>query len=63
MFADRQEFDTFCKSAEQKFLSVGTFNDNKKSLGTRLKFIEGKLGKEFLSLGNQLLRAETRQRL
>ena len=63
MFADRQEFENFRKSSEQKYLSVDTFNDNKKSLGTRLKFIEGKLGKEFLSLGNQLLRAETRQRL
>ena len=50
MFAARQEFENFRKSIEQKFLSVGTFNDNKKSLGTRLKFIEEKLGKGFCLL-------------
>ena len=50
MFADRQEFDNFRKSIEQKFLFVDTFNDNKKSLGTRLKSIEDRLGKGFCLL-------------
>ena len=43
MFADRQEFEDFRKSIEQKFLSVDTFNVYKKSLETRLKSIEEKL--------------------
>ena len=43
MFADRQEFEDFRKSAEQKFLSADTFKDYKKSLESRLKSIEGKL--------------------
>ena len=54
MFADRQEFENFRKSIEQKFISVGTFNDYKKSLGTRLKFIEEKLGKGFCLLAINL---------
>ena len=43
MFADRQEFEDFRQSIEQKFLSVDTFNVYKKSLETRLKSIEEKL--------------------
>ena len=43
MFADRQEFEDFRKSAEQKFLAVETFNSYKKSLEVRLKSIEEKL--------------------
>ncbi len=50
MFADRQEFEDFRKSAEQKFLAVETFNSYKKSLETRLKSIEEKLGKGFCLL-------------
>lgn len=44
MFADRQEFESFRKSSEQKFLSVSTFSDYKKSLEKRLQSIENKLG-------------------
>ena len=40
MFADRQEFEDFRKSAEQKFLTVETFASYKKSLESRLKSIE-----------------------
>ena len=40
IFADRQEFEDFRKSAEQKFLAVETFAFYKKSLETRLKSIE-----------------------
>ena len=47
VFADRQEFDTFCKLAEQKFLSVDTFNDYRKSVETRLKSFEEKVGQGF----------------
>lgn len=47
MFADRQEFEDFRKSVKQKILSADTFNDYKKSLETRLKSIEEKLGKGF----------------
>ena len=43
MFATRQEFDDFRKSADKKFLSTDNFNDYKKFLGSRLKSIEGKL--------------------
>ncbi|MBD5236020.1 MAG: hypothetical protein HDS62_00545 [Bacteroidales bacterium] len=43
MFVGRQGFDNFRKSADQKFLSVDTFNVYKKSLETRLKSIEEKL--------------------
>ena len=50
MFADRQEFENFRRSIEQKFLSVDTFKDYKKSLETRLKSIEEKLGKGFCLL-------------
>lgn len=50
LFANRQEFENFCKSAEQKFLTADTFNDYKKSLETRLKSIEEKLGKGFCLL-------------
>ena len=42
MFADRQEFENFRKSAEQKFLSADTFTDYKNSLKVRLKTIEEK---------------------
>ena len=47
MFVDRQEFENFRKSAEQKFLAVETFASYKKSLETRLKSIEEKLDKGF----------------
>ena len=50
MFADSQEFEDFRKSAEQKYLSVDTFNAYKKSLETRLKSIVEKLGKSFCLL-------------
>ena len=50
IFADRQEFENFRKSAKQKFLSVDTFNVYKKSLETRLKSIEDRLGKGFCLL-------------
>ena len=47
MFAARQEFENFRKSAEQKLLAVETFNYYKKTLETRLKSIEERLGKCF----------------
>ena len=47
IFADRHEFEAFRKSTEQKFLAVETFASYKKSLETRLKSIEEKLGKGF----------------
>ena len=50
IFADRQEFEDFRKSAEQKFLSADTFNAYRKSLETRLKSIEEKLGRGFCLL-------------
>ena len=50
MFADKQEFEDFRKSAERKFLSADTFNAYKKSLETRLKSIEEKLDKGFCLL-------------
>ena len=50
MFADRQEFEDFRKSAEQKFITADTFNDYKKSLEMRLKSIEDRLGKGFCLL-------------
>ncbi len=43
-FADRHEFESYRKSAEQKFLSANTFSDYKKSLEKRLKSIEARLG-------------------
>ena len=43
IFADRQEFEDFRKSINQKFLAVETFKDYKKSLEMRLKSIEEKL--------------------
>ena len=50
MFADRQEFEDFRKSAKQKFLSADTFSAYQKSQETRLKSIEEKLGKGFCLL-------------
>ena len=47
MFADRQEFESFCKSAVTKFISANTFTVYKKSQEMRLKSIEGKLGHRF----------------
>ena len=47
MFADRQEFEDFRKTINQKFLTVETFNGYKKPLETRLKSIEERLGKGF----------------
>ncbi len=49
-FADRQEFESFRKSAEQKFLSIESFSDYKRSLEVRLKSIEDKLGPGFCLL-------------
>lgn len=49
-----EEFDNFRKSAEQKFLSADTFTDYKKSLETRLKSIEEKLGQGFCLLAVNL---------
>ena len=54
MFADRQEFEDFRKSAEQKFLLADTFTNYKKSLEVRLKTIEEKLGKGFCLLAINL---------
>lgn len=51
---DRQQFENFRKSAEQKFLSVETFTDHKKSLEARLKSIEEKLGTGFCLLAINL---------
>ena len=50
MFADRQEFEAFRKSIDQKFITSDTFNDYKKSLESRMKSIEEKLGKGFCLL-------------
>lgn len=50
MFTDSQEFEAFRRSAEQKFLTVETFASYKKSLETRLRSIEEKLGKGFCLL-------------
>ena len=50
IFADRQEFENFRKSAEQKYITADTFNDYKKSLEMRLKSIEDRLGKGFCLL-------------
>ncbi|MDE6754816.1 MAG: hypothetical protein K2J82_09440 [Muribaculaceae bacterium] len=50
MFADRQEFEDFRKSAEQKFLAVETFASYKMSFEERLKSIEERLGKGFCLL-------------
>ncbi len=47
IFADRQDFEHFCKSSEQKFLSADTFTSYQKSLETRLKSIEAKLGSHY----------------
>ena len=47
MFVGRQEFENFHKSAEQKFLTVETLTSYKKSLESRLKSIEEKLGRRF----------------
>ena len=46
-FADRQEFESYRKSSEQKFLSGDTFSDYKKSLEKRLKSIETRLGSHY----------------
>ena len=54
MFADRQEFEDFRKSTEQKFIIADTFNDYKKALEMRLKSIEEKLGKGFCLLAINL---------
>lgn len=47
IFADRQVFEHFCQSSEQKFLTVETFTSYQKSLETRLKSIEEKLGSHY----------------
>ncbi len=54
MFADRQEFEHFCQSSEQKFLSVSTISDYKKLLEARLKSIEDRLGRGFCLLAINL---------
>ncbi len=46
-FADRQEFEHFCKSSELKFLSADTFTSYQKSQEKRLKSIEEKLGSHY----------------
>ncbi|MBD5358905.1 MAG: hypothetical protein HDR88_18265 [Bacteroides sp.] len=50
MFTDRQEFENFRKSSEQKFLLSETLSDYKKFLEVRLKSIEEKLDKGFCLL-------------
>ena len=50
LFADKQQFESFRRSVEQKFLSVETFSDYKTSLEVRLKSIEEKLGQGFCLL-------------
>ena len=52
MFAGRQEFENFRKSAEQKFLAVETFASHKKSLEMRLKSIEENLIHRYTLLTN-----------
>ncbi len=47
MFADRQEFENFRKSPEQRFLSAITFTAYKSSLKSRLKSIEERLSQDF----------------
>jgi len=47
MFASRQEFESYRKSAEKKFLPAETFNSYQKSQETRLKSIEEKLGSHY----------------
>jgi len=43
-FADRQEFESYRKSADQKFLSSADFSTYQKSQEKRLRSIEEKLG-------------------
>ncbi|MDE6562348.1 MAG: hypothetical protein K2K75_13275 [Muribaculaceae bacterium] len=50
IFAYKQEFKNVSNSAGQKFLAVETFASYKKSLETRLKSTEEKLGKVFCLL-------------
>lgn len=50
IFADTQQFENFRISAGQKFLSVKTFTEYKKSLEVRLKSIEERLGTGFCLL-------------
>ncbi len=47
MFADRQEFESYRKSSDQKFLSVETFTSYQKSQEKRLKSIEARLGNHY----------------
>jgi hypothetical protein len=47
MFADRQEFESYRKSSKQKFLTVDTLTSYQKSLETRLKSIEARLGSHY----------------
>ena len=47
MFGDRQDFESFRKSTETKFISANTFTIYKKSQETRLKSIEEKLSSRF----------------
>lgn len=46
-FVGRQEFESYRKSAEQKFLSADTFTAYQNSQEKRLKSIEGKLGSHY----------------
>lgn len=50
IFADRQDFESFRKSTETKFISANTFAIHKKSQETRLKSIEEKLSSRFCLL-------------
>ena len=47
MFADRQEFEDFRKSIEQKYIVANTFTTYHKAQEIRLKSIEDRLGKGF----------------
>ena len=47
LFADRQEFESFRKSAETKFISATSFTSYKRLQEMHLKSIEEKLGSRF----------------
>ena len=49
-FVEKKDFEGYCKYSEQKFLSAGSFTSYQKSLETRLKSIEDKLGRGFCPL-------------
>lgn len=47
IFANKQDFENFRKSSEQRYISADTFASYKKSLEACLKSIEDKLGQGF----------------